>query len=85
MCENAYRDRVEEKLFMKVAETAFLMRRKTFANNLCGVFHLEKEEAAALLEGCGLERNIRGEELNISEFALVAEKLQTIMKDRSHT
>lgn len=69
---------VDEKIFMKTAEAAFLMRRKTFVNNLCGAFGISKDEAGCILEKCGLDRNIRGEMLDTDRFAQVA----TLLSER---
>lgn len=76
MRKNAPVENADGKLVMKVAEFAFLNRRKTLANNLIAGFHITKEQAESILEECGMLRTVRGEELNIEQFAQVAIALE---------
>ena len=61
-------------LFFKIVRASFAQRRKTLSNGLHAVFgsQYSKEELTAIIEACGLERNIRGERLGIPEFAALA-------------
>lgn len=69
------------KTVMRVAESAFLNRRKTLANNLISAFHVSKDDAEKILEHCGFSKNVRGEELNIDQFADVAVKLEAVLHE----
>ena len=64
------------KLFF-VIKAAFSQRRKTLLNCLTAAVQgkMTKTELENLLLSCGLSANARGETLNLSEFAQIAEKL----------
>lgn len=59
----------DEALFFKLVRTAFALRRKTLCNNLIASLHMEREEAAALLERAGIDEGARGEALSLAQFA----------------
>ena len=59
----------DEKLFFKVVNAAFALRRKTLCNNLIPAFQLSREQAAAWLQRAGLPEAIRGEALTLQQFA----------------
>jgi 16S rRNA (adenine1518-N6/adenine1519-N6)-dimethyltransferase len=60
-------------LFFRVVRAAFAQRRKTLTNALSGEFSaLGKERIAAVIEGCGLPPQVRGETLTLAQFAEVA-------------
>ena len=58
---------VDEAAFFKVVRAAFNMRRKTLVNALDGL--CGRERAAAALAACGLDGQVRGEALSLSQFA----------------
>jgi len=58
-----------------VAQAAFAMRRKTMANNLMSAFGITKEKAASVLTACGLDERVRGEKLDMADFARIADQL----------
>ena len=64
--------------FFRVVRAAFAQRRKTLLNALGAAFggQVSKEELAALLAGCGLPPDVRGERLGIPEFAALARALR---------
>ncbi len=68
----------DEALFFRTVRASFAQRRKTLVNGLSAAFggSFTKEELAAVVTGCGLAADIRGEKLGIGEFAAVAEKLR---------
>ncbi len=68
-----------EKTFFKVAHAAFLMRRKTMANNLCSAMGLRREMALKALEAAGLDEKIRGEKLSLEEFALLSNVIDQLL------
>ncbi|MGI5900382.1 MAG: 16S rRNA (adenine(1518)-N(6)/adenine(1519)-N(6))-dimethyltransferase RsmA [Christensenellales bacterium] len=59
----------DEALFFRLVKSAFAMRRKTMANNLCASFAMEKDQAKALLISLGHDPLIRGEGLSLKELA----------------
>ena len=64
--------------FFRVVKAAFAQRRKTLLNALSAVYgsRFSKEELQAVIQGCGLPPDIRGERLGISEFAALARALE---------
>ncbi len=66
---------IDQKMLYRVIASAFAMRRKTFANNLISSFSLSRAEAERVLECSGLHAKVRGEELDVSQFASVADAL----------
>lgn len=65
----------DEKLFLRLINAAFAMRRKTLANNLKAAFALKLEEAMAALQAAGLSPQVRGEALTLEELARLSEYL----------
>lgn len=65
----------DEKLFFKVVKSAFLHRRKTLLNCLSGDFGIEKTALFAMLENLGIDPQVRGEKLGLSEFAKIADTI----------
>lgn len=69
----------DEALLLRVIRSAFRMRRKTLVNNLTGDFQLSREQAEALLDSVGLEKQIRGEALDIPQIVRLADALLKIL------
>ena len=66
----------DEALFFRVVRAAFVQRRKTLANALSTGFPaLGKERITELLTDCGLSPSVRGETLNIEQFAAIANRI----------
>ena len=66
-----------EKPFFRVVRAAFGQRRKTLVNALYAVFgdiH-SKESITKTVTSCGFDALIRGEMLNINDFATLSERL----------
>lgn len=59
-------------------KAGFGQRRKTLVNSLYGaeLYPFTKEELAAIIVGCGFSENVRGEELNLSDWAVLTEALK---------
>ncbi len=55
---------------------AFSQRRKTFINSVGSKY--SKEKTLAVLEECGIRPDIRGEKLSITDFCMIADKLNRI-------
>ncbi len=67
----------DEDAFFRVVRGAFGQRRKTLLNALSSAFGdlRSKEELRAILLSCGLPEDVRGERLDIPEFAALTEKI----------
>lgn len=67
---------LDEKLLFRIVRAAFNQRRKTLLNALSnGLSGFSKERIAKAIEACGFDPRIRGEALDISAFAALANKL----------
>ncbi len=68
---------LDETLFFRVVKASFAQRRKTLVNGLSAVFGsaLSKTELQEVLRTCGLPETVRGETLDIVQFAAVANEL----------
>lgn len=64
----------DEAFFFKTVYAAFALRRKTLVNSLMTVFgqQFTKEELTRIIVACGLDANVRGEKLGLSEFAALS-------------
>lgn len=63
----------DEGLFFRIIRAAFSQRRKTLLNCLSSSFGLPKEELSERIKKCGIDPGIRGERLNISDYAALTE------------
>ena len=69
-------DIADEKIFFRVVRSSFAMRRKTLQNGLASGFpQLGKAGVAEVLESCGLSPLVRGETLDVSAFARIANEI----------
>lgn len=62
-------------LFLQVARAAFAYRRKTLANSLCLALGFERAVVASALRAVGLDTEVRGEQLSLSDFAKLSDRL----------
>ncbi|MBQ6852196.1 MAG: ribosomal RNA small subunit methyltransferase A [Oscillospiraceae bacterium] len=69
--------RIESKeLFFRTVRASFAMRRKKLSNGLTSGFpELGKAGAEEVLRACGLPENVRGETLDIRQFADIANEI----------
>ena len=74
VCEKPNVEVKDEKMFFKVVKGAFSQRRKTLLNCLSSSFGLDKETTAEKIRNCGIEPGIRGEKLDIYDFARLADE-----------
>ena len=60
-----------EELMFKIIKYAFAQRRKTLVNSLFNMKGLEltKEELIKIIKSCGLDEKVRGEALNLEDYA----------------
>ena len=63
------------KLYLKLVNAAFAMRRKTLANNLKASFGLDNDGTKAVLDAAGIDEKVRGEALTLTELCHVADAL----------
>jgi len=68
---------LNKELFFRVVRASFAMRRKTLVNGLASGFpELGKTGAAQVIESCGLPPQVRGETLDIGQFAAIANVIE---------
>ena len=68
----------DENLYKKTVHAAFAARRKTLENNLVNCFSLTRDEARAVLEGCGIDSKARGETLSPQNLARLSDALSEL-------
>lgn len=61
-----------EELFFKLIKASFMQRRKTLINGITNSGLMGKEECKELLRKVGLDEKVRGENLNMQDFANLA-------------
>jgi len=66
--------RDEEKMFA-IVRAAFNQRRKTLVNALSSQLKLDKQYVENALCECGFDAKIRGEVLNLTDFAAISDKI----------
>ena len=67
---------LDEKTFFRAVRASFAMRRKTLQNGLASGFpELGKTGAGEVIEACGLPSSVRGETLDIPQFAAIANEI----------
>ena len=65
-----------KELFFRVVRASFAMRRKTLQNGLASGFpELGKTGAGEVIASCGLPASVRGETLEIGQFAAIANEI----------
>ena len=69
-------DIADPDIFFRTVKASFAMRRKKLSNGLASGFpELGKAGAAEVLESCGFDANVRGETLDIPQFAAIANEI----------
>ncbi len=68
--------------FFRVAQAGFALRRKTMTNGLCAAFHMERQEAAALMQSAGLDERVRCEKLTFEELARLSDAYTAWKEER---
>jgi len=64
----------EDKMFA-IVRAAFNQRRKTLVNALSSQLKLDKQYVENILAECGFDGKIRGEVLNLTDFATISDKI----------
>ena len=72
----------DEGLFFRVIKAAFEQRRKTLVNALSGKVDISKDDIARAVETVGLDVNIRGERLDIADFARLSDEVKRIQAEK---
>ena len=69
-------DIADEDIFFRTVKASFAMRRKKLSNGLASGFpELGKQGAAEVIAAAGFDANVRGETLDIPEFARIANEI----------
>lgn len=72
----------DPELFFRTVRASFAMRRKKLQNGLAAGFpELGKTGAGAVIATCGLPENVRGETLDIPQFAAIADAICRYLKE----
>ena len=72
----------DKEIFFRTVRASFAMRRKTLQNGLAAGFpELGKAGAGEVIAACGLPASVRGETLDIAQFAAIANE---IVRRRRH-
>ena len=67
---------LDKATFFRTVKASFAMRRKKLQNGLAAGFpELGKEEAGRVIASCGLPENVRGETLDLGQFATLANEI----------
>ncbi|MDE7290404.1 MAG: 16S rRNA (adenine(1518)-N(6)/adenine(1519)-N(6))-dimethyltransferase RsmA [Oscillospiraceae bacterium] len=67
----------DEAFFFKVVRGAFSQRRKNICNSISSALGLPKQTVTEAVTAAGISETARAEQLKMTEFATIAEKLQT--------
>ena len=71
--ENRPWDIEDHDIFFRCVKASFAMRRKKLSNGLASGFpELGKDGAAEVIAACGFDPSVRGETLDIPDFAKLA-------------
>ena len=68
----------DEKFFFSVIKACFAMRRKTLINTVSKTLNVEKAQIKQVLDGMGLDVNVRGEALTLEQLARLADGLYAL-------
>ena len=69
-------DVADQDTFFRTVKASFAMRRKKLSNGLASGFpELGKTGAAEVIAACGFDENVRGETLDIPQFAALANEI----------
>jgi len=69
----------DEALFLRVVRAAFGQRRKTLANALSAGLGAPKQDMLSAIAKCGFCPDIRGETLDINEFAQISDAVEAVL------
>lgn len=69
---------INEKDFFRTVHIGFASRRKTLLNNLMAGYHIKREKAEDIIKSVGLNENVRAQELGISQWKTLTNKLSNV-------
>lgn len=69
----------DEKIFLRLINAAFAMRRKTLANNLKASFGMKQEQIQMVMDAAGIDVRVRGESLKLEELCRIADAISEII------
>jgi len=72
---NKKKDVFSRELLMKLIQSGFSMRRKTFVNNISATFLLSKEKIIKIFDELNIKNDIRAERLILDDFIRISDKL----------
>ena len=73
----------DEAIFFRVIKAAFGQRRKTLLNALSAGFPtLRKEAIGEAIVACGHRADIRGEKLDVAQFAALADRIADLCAEQ---
>lgn len=73
----------DDRAVFRVARIGFSARRKTLANNLSSGLRLPRTSVETVLAGLGLDSRIRAQELSVSEWISLADRVRNTLEDES--
>ncbi len=74
---------IDENMLFRVIRASFSQRRKTLANGLASGLGMDKNDISELLEEAGFSRTIRGEKLELEDFARISDSISGKIKGES--
>ena len=74
---------VSEETLWRAVRAGFALRRKTLVNSLQTGYPLSKDRLAEVVTACGLDPGIRGERLELADYARLANTLQEALPSQA--
>jgi 16S rRNA (adenine1518-N6/adenine1519-N6)-dimethyltransferase len=71
-------DVVDEKMLFRVIRGSFGQRRKTLLNSLSNNLEISKDIIKEVLEKSGIDPQVRGETLSLSQFGRISDEISKI-------
>ena len=67
---------VADDAFFRIVKIGFSSKRKQLANNLAAGLQREKDEMREILVECGLDKKVRAEDLDVSDWVEIVENIE---------
>ena len=68
----------DEAIMFSLIKAAFAQRRKTLVNSVSNMMHIDKGSLIKILDDAGINANVRAEELNLEQLALIANGIASL-------
>jgi 16S rRNA (adenine1518-N6/adenine1519-N6)-dimethyltransferase len=75
----------EDKRFFALARIGFAARRKTLANNISSGLRIPRTSVEEALSGLGLDIRIRAQELSVSDWDALADRIGPVQEKRNNS